>query len=248
MPRFMSNRPPRWPVAAAALLLGGCAVGPNFVKPKADVPTHWSATAQRDGAAGASRVSTREPANIAWWTEFHDPLLTSLVRQSATQNLDVREAVLRVREAEAQTAALSGALWPSLSANASWSRQRISTNTPNGFLFSGKFPGLPPSITNPYNQYQLGLGLSWGLDLFGGTRRAVEAANAQTRAAVYDARGVALTMASDVAQAYIELRGAQMRRTILKRALATQHALLQLTRDRYDAGLTSNLDVQNAAT
>ena len=123
------------------------------------------------------------------------------MRQSATQNLDVREAVLRVREAEAQTAALSGALWPSLSANASWSRQRISTNTPNGFLFSGKFPGLPPSITNPYNQYQLGLGLSWGLDLFGGTRRAVEAANAQTRAAVDDARGVALTMASDVAPA-----------------------------------------------
>ncbi len=248
MPRLISNRSLRWFAAGAVLLLGGCAVGPNFVKPKAHVPAHWSATALRNGTAGASRISTREPKSIAWWADFHDPLLSSLVQQSAAQNLDVREAVLRIREAEAQTAMLSGALWPSLSANAAWSRQRVSTNTPNGFLFSGKFPGLPPSITNPYNQYQLGLGLSWGLDLFGGTRRAIEAANAQTRAAVYDARGVMLSMVSDVAQTYIELRGAQMRKAILERTLATQRALLQLTRDRYDAGLTSNLDVQNAAT
>ena len=249
MPRFTSIRSPVWlAAAAAALLLGGCTVGPNFVKPKAHVPAHWSTTAEHNGAEGASHISTREPASIAWWTEFHDPLLSTLVRQSVAQNLDVREAVLRVREAEAQTQVLSGALWPSLSANASWSRQRISTNTPNGFLFSGKFPGLPASITNPYNQYQLGLGLSWGLDLFGGTRRAIEAAHAQTQAAVYDARGVALTMASDVAQTYMELRGAQLRKAILQRTLATQRALLKLTRDRYDAGLTSNLDVQNAAT
>ncbi|MDA8347318.1 MAG: RND transporter, partial [Pseudomonadota bacterium] len=119
MPRFTSIRSPGALAAAATLLLGGCAVGPNFVKPKAHVPPHWSATAERNGTEGASRVSTREPASIAWWTEFHDPLLSKLVRQSAAQNLDVREAVLRVREAEAQTQVLSGALWPSLSANAS---------------------------------------------------------------------------------------------------------------------------------
>ena len=248
MPRLMSNRSARWLAASAVLLLGGCAVGPNFVKPKAHVPAQWSATARRNGSQGASHVSTGEPPSVAWWADFHDPLLTSLVRQSARQNLDVREAALRIREAEAQTQALSGALWPSVSANASWSRQRISTNTPNGFLFSGKFPGLPPSITNPYNQYQLGLGVSWGLDLFGGTRRAIEAANATTRAAVFDARGVVLSMLSDVAQTYIELRGAQLRQAILKRTLRTQHDLLQLTQDRYDAGLTSDLDVQNAAT
>lgn len=250
MPRLISNRSTRWLATGAVLLLGGCTVGPNFVKPKAHVPSRWSPTARRNGRQGASHVSTREPSSVAWWSDFHDRLLSTLVRQSAAQNLDVREAVLRVREAEAQTQALSGALWPSLSADLSWSRTRVSTNTPNGAIFglSHVFPGLPPTIVNPYNQYQVGLAASWGLDLFGGTRRAIEAANAQTRAAVYNARGVLLTMVGDVAQTYIELRGAQLRRAILRRTLATQRGLLELTRDRYDAGLTSNLDVQNATT
>ncbi len=250
MPRSLSI--PALPLAAAplALLLASCAVGPNFVKPKPHVPAHWTPTAMRNGREGRSRISVREPRTVRWWSRFHDPLLSSLVRQSAAQNLDVREAVLRVREAQMQTRALSGALWPSLSANTSWSRQRVSTNTPNGAIFglSHVFPGLPPTIVNPYNQYQVGLAASWGLDLFGGTRRAVEAANAQTEAAVYDARGVLLTMVGDVAQTYIELRGAQLRQSILQRTLATQRGLLKLTRDRYHAGLTSNLDVQNAAT
>ena len=248
MSRLIVHQSLRGCLVGTVLLLGGCAVGPNFIKPKSHAPAQWSATALREGTSGASRINTREPASVLWWEQFHDPLLSSLVRQSVAENLDLREAALRVEEAEAQTQALSGALWPSIDANAAWSRQRISTNTPNGFLFSGKFPGVPASITNPYNQYQLGLGVSWGLDLFGGTRRAVEAANASTHAAVYDARGVALSMVSDVAQTYIELRGAQMRQAILQRTLATQRALLKLTRDRYEAGLTSDLDVQNAAT
>ena len=236
--------------AALALVLGGCTVGPNFVKPKPHVPAHWSPTALRNGREGRSRISTREPSTVAWWSSFHDPMLTSLVRQSAAQNLNVREAVLRVREADAQTEMLSGALWPSLSANVSWNRQRVSTNTPNGAIFglTHVFPGLPPTVVNPYNQYQIGLAASWGLDLFGGTRRAIEAADAETRAAVYNARGVLLTMVGDVAQAYIELRGAQLRKAIVLRTLATQRGLLRLTRDRYRAGLTSDLDVQNAAT
>lgn len=248
MPRFSSI--PALPLAAAplALFLAGCAVGPNFVKPKPHMPAHWSATAMRNAREGHSRLSAREPHTLDWWSSFHDPVLSSLVTQSARQNLDVRQAALRIEEAQAQTEALAGGLWPSLSANASWTRQRVSTNTPTGFLFSGKFPGLPPNITDPYNQYQLGLGASWGLDLFGATRRALEAANAHTRAVVDKGREVLLTMVSNVALTYIELRGAQLRRSILRRSLVTQRNLLKLTRDRYKAGLTSDLDVQNAST
>ena len=238
-------------IAAMALVLGGCTVGPNFVKPKPNVPAHWSPTAMRNGTAGASRVTARGPLTVAWWSSFHDPLLTSLVRQAAAQNLTVRDAALRVREAEAQTAELTSNLWPDLSASASWARQRVSTNTPNGVLFTlpkGTIPGIPPGIlTNPYNMGQVGLGASWTLDLFGTTQRAIEAAKAATEAALYNGRDVLLTMVSDVAQTYIQLRGAQLRKAILLRTLATQRGLLQLTRDRYRAGLTSDLDVQNAA-
>lgn len=244
------------PLAAVplALLLSSCAVGPNFVKPRPHVPARWSATAERNGHEGRSHVSAQEPQPLAWWSAFKDPQLTSLVDASAAQNLDVRQAALRIEEAQAEAQVLFGGLWPSLSANASWARQRISTNTPNGVLFSGAFagalrgdPALADLITNPYNQAQLGLGASWELDLFGATRRGIAAANARTQAAVDSARGVLLTMVSSVAQTYISLRGEQLNLSILERSLATERGILKLTQDRYKAGLTSDLDVQNAS-
>ena len=227
--------------------LAGCVVGPNFVKPKPNTPAQWSATARANGTEGAAHVTAERAQTVAWWSSFNDPTLTALVQQSAAQNLDVKEAVLRIEEAQAQTAVVAGGLWPSVSANAGWSRQRLSTETPNGAIFGLHFPGLPPTLVNPYNQYQLGLGASWTLDLFGTERRSVEAANAQTQAAVEGAHAALLSMVSDVAATYIDLRGAQLRRTILQRSLATQRDLLQLTRDRRNAGLTSDLDVENAA-
>jgi multidrug efflux system outer membrane protein len=236
------------PLALASLgcALAGCAVGPNFIEPKPDVPAHWSATAAGNGTEGAAHVTSERAQTVAWWSSFNDPTLTSLVQQSAGQNLDVRQAVLRIEEAQAQAAVVAGGLWPSVSANASWTRQRVSTNTPNGFIFGAHFPGLPATLTNPFDQYQLGLGASWTLDLFGRQRRSIEAANAEMQAAVEGGHAVLLSMVSNVAATYIDLRGAQLRRSILERSLATQRDLLQLTRDRRNAGLTSDLDVENA--
>jgi NodT family efflux transporter outer membrane factor (OMF) lipoprotein len=233
-------------LAFLACTLAGCMVGPNFVRPKPSVPAQWSPTAQANGDSGAERVTSERAQTIAWWSSFDDATLTSLVRQSAAQNLDIKEAVLRIEEAQAQTAVVAGGLWPDVSGNASWERQRLSTNTPNGAIFGLHFPDLPPTLVNPYNQYQLGLGASWTLDVFGGQRRSIEAANAQMEAAVEGAHAAVLSMVSDVAATYIDLRGAQFRRKILRRSLATQRDLLQLTRDRRNAGLTSDLDVENA--
>jgi len=233
-------------LASLGCTLAGCAVGPSFVKPKPSVPAQWSATAMGNGNEGAVHVTAERAQTVTWWTAFNDPTLTSLVQKSAAQNLDVKEAVLRIEEAQAETAVVAGGLWPDVSANASWSRQRLSTNTPNGAIFGLHFPGLPPTLVNPYNQYQLGLGASWTLDLFGTERRSLEAADAQMQAAVEGAHAALLSMVSDVAATYIDLRGAQLRRAILERSLATQRDLLQLTRDRRNAGLTSDLDVENA--
>jgi multidrug efflux system outer membrane protein len=232
-------------LASLGCALTGCVVGPNFVKPKHNVPAQWSATAVRNGIEGAAQATPAPAQTVAWWSSFDDPTLSSLVEQSAAQNLDVKQALLRIEEAQAQAAVVEGGLWPSLSANASWTRERISTNTPNGFIFGAHFPGLPATLTNPFDVYQLGLGASWTLDLFGTARRSIEAANAQMQAAV-EGEHAALLMVSDVAATYIDLRGAQQRRAILERSLATQRDLLQLTRDRRNAGLTSDLDVENA--
>ena len=233
-------------LASLGCALASCAVGPNFVKPKPAVPAQWSATATTNGTEGAGHVSAEHAQTVAWWSTFNDPTLTALVQRSAGQNLDVKQAVLRIEEAQEQTAVVAGGLWPSVSANASWSRQRLSTNTPNGAIFGLHFPGLPPTLVNPYSQYQLGLGASWTLDVFGTQRRSLEAANAQAQAALEGAHAALLSMVSDVAATYIDLRGAQLRRSILERSLATERDLLQLTRDRRNAGLTSDLDVENA--
>jgi outer membrane protein, multidrug efflux system len=233
-------------VASLACTLAGCMVGPNFVKPKPNVPAQWSPTAVANGTEGTARVTSERAQTVAWWSSFNDVTLSSLVQQSAGQNLDVKQAVLRIEEAQEETAVVAGGLWPDVSANASWARQRLSTNTPNGAIFGFNFPNLPPTLVNPYNQYQLGLGASWTLDVFGTQRRSIEAANAQMEAAVEGAHAALLSMVSDVAATYIDLRGAQLRRSILERSLATQRDLLQLTRDRRNAGLTSDLDVENA--
>jgi outer membrane protein, multidrug efflux system len=235
--------------AAVSGALAACTVGPNYARPKPDVPLRWSRAAVSGVNEGPARVTSDTPPDVTWWTSFDDPLLSSLVERSVTRNLDLRAALLRVRESQAEAAAVRGGLWPSVSAESSWARQRISTNTPDGVIFdlSGA-PGLPLDLTNPYNQEQFGLAASWNTDLFGGVRRSVEAANAQTQVALEEAHGALLTMQSNVAQAYIGLRGAQLERAILLRSLDTQLDLLALTRSRRSAGLTSDLDVEYAAT
>ncbi len=236
--------------AACGLALASCAVGPNFVQPKPDVPPQWSATALGRTPNRVSTVSSAQPQVVEWWTSFRDPMLTSLLQRAAAANLDVREAALRIEEARAQRAQAAAALWPSLSANAGFTRQRFSVNTPNGAIFSvaPQIPGLPSgvSITNPYDQYQLGLSASWELDLFGGVRRSVEAADANAQASVESAHGVLLSLVSDVADAYIDLRGTQSKKSIVEQSLATERDVLQITRQRWEAGQTTDLDVQNA--
>jgi outer membrane protein, multidrug efflux system len=240
-------------VASLACALGAasCAVGPNFVKPKPDVPRAWSGAALERTPARSGTVSTAEPGSLGWWMSFRDPTLTSLIERSAAANLDVREAVLRVEEAREQRAVTAAALWPSLSANAGYTRQRLSVNTPNGAIFGlgAAFPQLPRGIfLNPFNQYQLGLSASWELDLFGALRRSIEAANADVETQVEGARDVLVSLESDVADAYIDLRGAQLRKSIVEESLATERDVLELTQERWNAGLTTDLDVQNATS
>ena len=230
-------------------LSAGCAVGPNFVKPKPAVPAEWSQTAT--SGAGASVPNRDSPQTIEWWQSFEDPTLTSLVERSAAANLDVRAAVLRIEEARAERDVTAAGFWPTFGANASYTRNRISENTPNGIVFGiTQAVPLPPgiSITNPYSLYQLGLTASWEIDLFGRVRRSVEAADAATASAVESGHDVLISLSTDVARAYIGLRGAQLRRSIVQHSLATQRDLLELTSQRRDAGLTTDLDVANATS
>jgi NodT family efflux transporter outer membrane factor (OMF) lipoprotein len=220
-------------------------VGPNFKKPDPHAPAQWS-------PASASLGLTPEPqAVVSWWTTFQEPTLTSLIERGAASNLDLRAAVLRITEARAQHDVAAGAFWPTVDVNASFTRQRLSESTATGAAFTSfgnvTIPGLPKAgFPNPYNQFQLGASASWELDLFGRVRRSVEAANADMQASVEDQRAVLVSLCADVARAYIELRGAQLRKDVTGRSLATQQELYDLTRQRRAVGMTTELDVANA--
>jgi NodT family efflux transporter outer membrane factor (OMF) lipoprotein len=232
-------------IVVLALAPLGCAVGPNFKKPQAQVPAGWS-------AASASKAVSSDPATmVSWWSTFQEPTLSSLIERSTESNLDLRAAVLRITEARAQKDVANAAFFPTASANASFTRQRLSDTTTTGAVFTNfgdaKIPGVPSvNFPNPYNQFQLGASASWEPDLFGRVRRSVEAANADLQASVEDQHAVLVSLCADVARNYVELRGAQLRMEVTAQSLATQKELFELTKQRQAVGLTTDLDVANA--
>jgi multidrug efflux system outer membrane protein len=233
-------------VILAAAILPGCSVGPNFTRPDPHVPAQWS-----PASTASPSLNTEPQAVVTWWTTFQEPMLSSLIERSTASNLDLRAAVLRITEARAEREVAGAAFWPSASANASFTRQRLSDTTTTGAVFTNfgnvKIPGAPSiNFPNPYNQFQLGASASWEIDLFGRIRRSVEAANADLQASVEDRHAVLVSLCADVARNYIELRGAQLRKDVTEQSLATQKEIYELTRQRQEVGLTTDLDVANA--
>jgi multidrug efflux system outer membrane protein len=206
----------------------GCAVGPNFASPKPDVPNAWvgptTAPASQPAAAGENLGQ--------WWTVFNDPVLTSLVEQAITSNLDMRIAQSRIRQARANRGMVASGLGPSVNASGAYNRSQASSS------------GGTKSPT--VNNYQVGFDAGWEIDIFGGVRRGIEAADAQIIAAVEDRRDVQVTLVAEVARNYVELRSIQQRIAIARNNLDVQKRSAELTRKRFEGGFVSGLDVANA--
>jgi NodT family efflux transporter outer membrane factor (OMF) lipoprotein len=217
-------------------VLAGCAVGPNYHPPQAKAPTGWS-----EPLAGGETNSTALVAE--WWKDFHDSELNSLIERAVRSNLDLRIAQARVREARAQYGIASADLWPTLDGSSSYARQRQSEHQP----LLGSFP-LPPGVPFENNVYQAGFDASWEIDVFGGKRRAKEAAGAQVSASDFGRRDALITLLGDVARNYVDLRGYQGRLAIAQENIDAQEKALAITRDRFAKGLASDLDVQQAST
>jgi NodT family efflux transporter outer membrane factor (OMF) lipoprotein len=222
-------------IACLSFFLSGCAVGPNYHQPNTTVTTRWG-----EPLAGGETNSSTSLA--AWWKNFNDPELDSLIERAVESNLDLKIASARVREARAQYRTTSADLWPTVETSGSYERQLQSKNQP----ILGAFP--LPNIPFDNNVYQAGFDASWEIDVFGGTRRATEAAKAEVAAAEFGRRDTLVTLLGEVARNYVEARGYQRRLTIARQNIAAQDEDLAITRDRFNHGLTSNLDVQQAAT
>ncbi|MCI0389832.1 MAG: efflux transporter outer membrane subunit [Acidobacteria bacterium] len=230
-------------VAIGLLLLSGCAVKTKIQTPKARVPQQWSGPSTHG-------VEVESPAVREWWKTFQDATLDALVERAARENLDLRTAAARVTEARAARGISASALLPSAGTTAGYTRVR--GGIAQGLNRAGIVPGSPTSRSSllaPFetNIFQLGFDASWELDLFGGTRRAVEAATADMRAAEEGKHDVLVTVLAEIGRNYVEVRGNQKRLEITRNNIEAQQQTLDLTHVRSDACLATDLDVARAA-
>ena len=207
-------------VSFSLACLSACSVGPDYFVPGLDLPKQYS---ERGGPARPRSDLT------GWWRTFRDPVLDRLVEESVAGNLGVAAAAARIRAARSTRREAIGSTLPILEAT--------------GIAKQSKIAGAGGEVAW---QFQMGLDASWELDLFGGRRRAIEAAIYAVDAANEDLRATLMTLIGDVALNYVELRGAQTRISLARRTAASQRETVKLTRGKFDAGSSSNLEVANA--
>jgi len=214
--------------AALAILFAGCAaVGPDYVLPETPAPAAWSATLK--GGLIAEEINPRTLAS--WWTVLKDPVLSSLIERAVEANLDLGEARARVREARARVGVSEAGLFPIIGASGSASQRRSSEETGSG---------------GTRELYAVGFDASWELDLFGAKRRAIEAAQAELQASEEDLRDVLVSLLAEVALNYVQARRLQTRLTIAQANLDAQEETYNIAQWRFQAGLTTQLDVEQA--
>ncbi len=231
-----------WPLCLT--LMTGCAVGPDFKPPEADVPAAWVGVDSPPTAAVSATIGT--PLECTqWWNSFHDPQLVSLVERAIAANLDLRQATARIRQARAARGVGAAAFWPSVDSFAAYTRTGVG-GTAGGAGDSGSSGGSIGRGSRETDLFQAGLDAAWELDFFGGSRRTVEALDADLDAAVEDRRDVLITLTSEVALNYLTLRGLQEQIGIARDNLEAQEKTVEITRTRFEAGFVSGLDVANA--
>jgi NodT family efflux transporter outer membrane factor (OMF) lipoprotein len=241
----------------AVACCAGCAVGPSYQHPASDTPKTWAETLE-GGSSAKPFVVER------WWETLNDQSLNSLIDRAVKSNHDLRIAEARLREARAARDVTAGDLWPAIMGTGSFSRTRSSRRVKPGGLISTTegaestaasdtaasdpaTSGTDKSrIKTQTDLWQAGFDASWEIDIFGGTRRAVEAAEADADAARELHRDVLVSLLGEVATNYVELRGLQQRLAITNNNITTQTETFEITRELYTAGLTSEIDALRA--
>jgi len=212
-------------LAAALLVLAGCAAGPDYKRPDMPLPAAF------DGAAAEAAA----PPPARWWQLYSDPLLDGLVGEALAANADLRLAAARVLEAEGVWREVRAALFPEVDGAFSYSNSRASTRV---------VPAPLAPLERP--MYQGLASTTFEADFWGRLSRASEAARASLLASEYGRDVVALTLAGTVAQTYFGLRSLDAQLKVLEQTIRSRSESLQLTRDRLNAGIASELDVHQA--
>ncbi|MCA4964312.1 efflux transporter outer membrane subunit [Pseudomonas sp. Y24-6] len=212
--------------------LGACAVGPDFQKPENQLPTTWQDSVQ-SGATLQGKVDSQ------WWQQLGDTQLTSLVERAANANFDVRTASNRLEQSRLLRQVTGSEQLPGISANGAYKRAR---NSSMGVLDESNLNGKAP-----FELWSSTIDASWEVDLWGHVRRSIEAADAEVDLTQAQRDGVLLSIAAETATDYIRLRGVQAKLAVAKQNLEIARQSSQLTKARFENGVTTNLDTSNSA-
>ncbi|MBI5137065.1 MAG: efflux transporter outer membrane subunit [Nitrospirae bacterium] len=213
--------------AVLAVLAAGCAAGPDYAPAEIAAPEAWHGQLEVGLTPRAA-----DPDRLAhWWEALGDPVLPDLISRAVAENLDLRQAQARVLEARARRGVARSGWFPTLQADVSAGRSGAGVSTGG-------------SVTRTL--YAAGFDARWELDLFGGVRRADEAARAQEEASIEDLHDVLVSLTAEVALNYVELRAFESRLAIVQASVAAQRDTYDLARWRRDAGLATDLDVERA--
>jgi multidrug efflux system outer membrane protein len=223
----MSKRP----CVAAAVLLAGCALGPNYHRPSLDVPAKYRDVAPTTtGAAG----DTGSMGDSGWWEVYSDADLQALLATALKNNYDVKIAVARIDEARATLGSTRLNYLPQISVDASAVRAKTSNYA--------RLPGSP----RINDEAQVQILASYQIDLWGQLRRATEAARANLLASQYAKRAVSVTLVATVANAYFELISLDSELEITRRTVDSREKFLELTQAQHERGYVTGLDVATA--
>lgn len=238
---------------AGLMLLGGCTVmGPNFIAPKPDTPAHFATASP----TGKQSVPTPEPFDAAWWTLLGDPTLTALQGRLAKGNLDLRAASFRLVQARAQLGVVAAAAGPTVNANGSFTRDQqsrlgvlalSSSNSATNANGLGGRSSTRNGIFQPYDLFQYGFDVAWEADLWGRVARMIESGAATAEASAEARHEIEVSASAELARDYVQLRGVQRKLAITRENLGIARQSLGLTRERAAGGVTTDLDVANAA-
>jgi NodT family efflux transporter outer membrane factor (OMF) lipoprotein len=216
-------------------MIAGCSVGPRYAKPSTRLqPFH-------NAPAIDSLPATTPAALEAWWTGFRDPELTRIVERVFQENLDLSASLARVQQARAAAKEAGAQLKPSASlvGQDAWFRQSLDSP-------AVRYAGQVPNFSRNQSYLDLGVAATWEIDLFGGLRRGVEAATDEAQVAEALHLGTRIVVAAEAADAYMQVRGAQVRLKFANEQIATDQHLLQLVSQRKAAGVASDRELAQA--
>src|SRR5271163_4827537 len=216
--------------AALCLLIAGCTVGPNYKRPTAPAAPAFKETPPPPSIPNGSWKQAQPSDQVLrgkWWEIYNDPQLNALEGKVAVSNQTLKAATEQYFAARAAVQIARASYYPTLSAGPSISRQHLSQNRPTAV----------PGAVSQYNDFSLTGQASWEPDLWGQVRRTVEASRATAQASAADLANVELSIRSELAQDYFELRGLDLQKQLLDNTVKSYADYLDLTQKRFKGGV-----------